>query len=109
MPRGRQAHRAARAHAPAPPAGLTARRLAVRGHTIAVLSFPLPTLELPATLTAAEAAVVRLVLEGCSNGEVARVRHASPRTVANQLASAYEKLGVTGRAGLVRLFRPDAR
>jgi DNA-binding CsgD family transcriptional regulator len=107
MRRARRADRTA--ETPAPPAELTAHRLTVGGNAIAVLSFPVPALELPATLTPAEEAVVRLVLEGRSNAEVARRRGASPRTVANQLASAYAKLGVTGRAGLVRLLRPGAR
>ena len=56
-----------------------------------------------ATLTPAERAVVALALEGCSNQEIARRRGASARTIANQLASAYRKLGVSGRAELAAL------
>ncbi len=51
-------------------------------------------------LSAAEQEVVGLVLSGYSNEAVARERGTSPRTVANQLASAYVKLGVGSRREL---------
>lgn len=47
-----------------------------------------------AALTPAELEVVEALLEGASQREIARARGASTRTVANQLAHAYEKLGV---------------
>ena len=56
--------------------------------------------EAPAVLTEAERAVVALVLSGCSNAQVASGRGRSARTVANELASAYRKLGVGSRAEL---------
>jgi DNA-binding CsgD family transcriptional regulator len=51
-------------------------------------------------LSAGERAVVALARQGLSNQEIAKARGTSPRTVANQLASAYRKLGIDGRAGL---------
>ncbi len=58
-------------------------------------------------LTPAEREVTAMVLGGASNAEVARRRATSRRTVANQLASVYRKLGVTGRRELIaRTLRP---
>jgi len=53
-------------------------------------------------LTGAERGVVRGVLAGWSNRRIARQRGVSERTVANQLASVYRKLGVRGRHELIR-------
>jgi DNA-binding CsgD family transcriptional regulator len=55
-------------------------------------------------LTSAERAVIELTLDGLSNAAVARKRRCSPRTVANQLASAYKKLGVGSRRELRAKF-----
>jgi DNA-binding CsgD family transcriptional regulator len=56
-------------------------------------------------LTKAERAVVELALAGNSNEEIARLRGKSLRTVRNQLASAYAKLGVGGRVELASRLR----
>ncbi len=53
-------------------------------------------------LTAAERDVVRLVLLGATNAEIAAARASSIRTVANQLASILRKLGAPSRLGVVR-------
>ena len=55
-------------------------------------------------LSEAERVVVELMLEGLSNADIAKKRRCSPRTVANQLASAYKKLNVTGRRQLRAKF-----
>ncbi len=55
-------------------------------------------------LTAAEADVARYVLAGLSNAEVARRRGSSPRTVANQVARIFRKLGIASRNELSALF-----
>lgn len=60
-----------------------------------------------ALLTDAERDVVVLVLLGLSNKEVAGRRSCSARTVANQLASAYRKLGVGSRGELVARLRSE--
>jgi DNA-binding CsgD family transcriptional regulator len=52
-------------------------------------------------LTEAERDVWRLVHEGLSNAEIANRRGTSVRTVVNQVASLFRKVGVRGRAGLV--------
>lgn len=52
------------------------------------------------SLSQAELACAQLVVAGSSNLEIARTRGVSPRTVANQLASVYQKLGLGGRAEL---------
>ena len=55
-------------------------------------------------LSEAERAVVELMLEGLSNAAIAKKRRCSLHTVANQLASAYKKLGVSGRRHLRAKF-----
>jgi len=63
----------------------------------------LPLTELRARgLSRAEERVVELALDGQSNRVIADLRRTSPRTVANQLSSAYGKLGVRSRAELAR-------
>lgn len=51
-------------------------------------------------LSPAEREVARLAREGRSNAEIACARGTSPRTVANQLARIYKKLGVGSRVAL---------
>ncbi len=62
-----------------------------------------------ASLTDAERAVARLALEGHTNVAIAGQRGSSPRTVANQLASAYQKLGVSSRRQLLAAVLRAAR
>ncbi|HEY1695349.1 MAG TPA: helix-turn-helix transcriptional regulator [Polyangiaceae bacterium] len=54
-----------------------------------------------ADLTPAELEVARCAVSGMSNRTIARWRGSSVRTVANQLASVFRKLGVGSRAELV--------
>jgi DNA-binding CsgD family transcriptional regulator len=63
-----------------------------------------PDNALAARLTPAEFAVTRLLVEGKSYAEIAALRHTSARTVANQLATAFQRLSVSGRAELVCLL-----
>ena len=72
----------------------------VGGDDYAVMSVEVRPGKLPASLTDAERAVAVLVLGGCSNTEIARRRGTSARTVANQLASIFRKVGVSSRAEL---------
>lgn len=53
-------------------------------------------------LTDTELQVTRSMMEGRTYAEIARARKRSVRTIANQLAKTYCKLGVSGRASLVR-------
>ena len=52
-------------------------------------------------LTRAELAVATALIEGASNREIAAARGSSVRTVANQVASIFRKLGVRSRGELV--------
>jgi DNA-binding CsgD family transcriptional regulator len=88
------------------PGGLVAHRFDVGGDAFAILEFPLADLVSPqllASLSASEQSVMRLVLEGKSNLEIARVRRRAVRTVANQVASIFRKLGIGSRCELYAL------
>lgn len=67
-----------------------------------VVSVVRPDLKLARRLTPAQYAVVSLLVEGKSHHEIARARERSTRTIANQLGSAFRKLGVSGRCELIR-------
>ena len=68
------------------------------------ISVARPDNELSARLSPAELAVTRLLVEGKSYAEMAAERQTSVRTVANQLGSAFQRLGVSGRAELLCLL-----
>jgi DNA-binding NarL/FixJ family response regulator len=68
-----------------------------------VIGFPLRRPRAFAALTAAELAIAEGAIEGASTRALARARGVSERTVANQLASIYRKLGVYSRQELVAL------
>ena len=74
--------------------------LSIGGEDFRVLSVPIEEGGLLDCLSSAERHVARLVLQGRSNAAIARERGTSPRTVANQLAALYRKLGVHSRAEL---------
>jgi DNA-binding NarL/FixJ family response regulator len=82
----------------------------VGGEDVAVMSYALAPPALPASLSAAERIVALALLKGLSNAEIAKARKTSVRTVANQVASLFQKLGVRSRAEAVvalgRLQRP---
>lgn len=86
--------------APSVEGPIFATRLRAAGKELFVLSLPSPAAQLPTVLTAAERHVAGLVLDGLSNRTIAQVRGTSVRTVANQIASVFRKLNVTGRAEL---------
>jgi DNA-binding CsgD family transcriptional regulator len=69
--------------------------------THTVLSVARPEEGLSGRLSNAEYAVVRRVVEGKSNEEIAALRRASPRTIANQINAIFRKLGVSGRSDLI--------
>jgi DNA-binding CsgD family transcriptional regulator len=68
-----------------------------------VVSYAAEVDEMFAILTAAERRVVGEVLAGRSNRDIALARGVSVNTVANQIASAFRKLGVRSRAELAAL------
>lgn len=66
-----------------------------------VVSVARPEGRLAPVLPPAEFAVVRGLLEGRNHVEIAANRGTSTRTVANQLAAAFRRLGVSGRQSLL--------
>ncbi len=60
-----------------------------------------PESYLEQTLSTGELDVVSLLIEGKRHQEIARHRRTSVRTVANQIANAYRKLGISGRMDLL--------
>lgn len=79
--------------------------LEVGGETLAVLSVPLGSAADLSALTLAERDVAERAAIGASNRAIARARGTSERTVANQLASIFGKLGVGSRAELAAKLR----
>ncbi len=67
-----------------------------------VMSIRRPDLQFPVRLSDAEEAVLRQLLAGRSHAEISDDRATSPRTVANQLATAFRKFGVSGRGAVVQ-------
>lgn len=65
--------------------------------TLCWLVLPIEALNLDPRLTQAERQVVAAVLSGRTNAAIAKARRTSCRTVANQLAGIYRKLGVASR------------
>lgn len=84
--------------------GMAALRVRSQAELIAALGGRAAPEALPGNLTRAERDVVRLVLEGRSNAEIALTRGTSPRTVANQLQAIYAKLHVGSRRELVAVL-----
>jgi DNA-binding CsgD family transcriptional regulator len=72
------------------------------GFNYRVVSLARPDADLASLLTPAQYEVVRLRVEGKSHVEIATCRHRSRRTIANQLAESFRRLGVSGRAELIR-------
>lgn len=80
-----------------PPPSLVAYELEP-GKVLFVHSLPsVPVLE---ELTSTEQEVLGFLLDGHDTQTIASTRSTSPRTVANQVASIYRKLGVGSRAEL---------
>jgi len=67
----------------------------------ATVSLPRPDLQLATVLTRAELEVSAMLLQGRTHAEIASARGTSVRTIANQLASIFSKLKVSGRLELL--------
>ena len=63
---------------------------------------PEPPADRPATLTAREEQMVRMIAAGHTNAEIAAELYLSTTTVKSYIRSAYRKLGITRRAEAVR-------
>ncbi len=60
------------------------------------------TITYPAGLTAREIEILRLVVQGLTDAQVAEQLDISPRTVSWHLTSIYSKLGVSSRSAATR-------
>jgi DNA-binding CsgD family transcriptional regulator len=79
------------------------------GREYHVVSIRRPDHGLTAMLPPAEADVLRARIEGHSHRNIADGRRKSPRTIANQLASASRRLGVSGRLEIIgKLVMPGS-
>jgi DNA-binding CsgD family transcriptional regulator len=65
-----------------------------------IISIPVPGAALQGRLSPAEDEVAQLSIQGESHQGIAKIRGTSTRTVANQLASVFGKIGVRGRSEL---------
>lgn len=98
------------------PDGARVHELHLGGETLLVISYPLGCSDPLAdtSLSPSEIEVARLAVEGLSNAEIATQRGTAVRTVANQMASIRQKLGVVSRRQLAAWYRrremssPDA-
>jgi DNA-binding CsgD family transcriptional regulator len=77
------------------------RRFQVDGAEMAILWFPIREDGDRGPLTRVEHEIIAAILAGKRNADIARERGTAPRTIANQVASIYRKLGVRSRAELV--------
>ena len=77
-------------------------RFRIQSEELAVLSFPIAQASTVAHLTGAEREVAQAILHGLSNEEIAQRRGTSPRTVANQIAGLFRKMGAQSRSELAR-------
>ena len=79
------------------PTDLRAASLRLGKRRWVVISYAGGVPDWDAVLSVAEAHVAREMLAGRTNAEIARARGTSIRTVANQVARVFRKLGVHGR------------
>jgi DNA-binding CsgD family transcriptional regulator len=91
------------AHAAACPRPHLARRISDPAQPeLAVIYTARPDLAWRPSFPPAEWEATKLLVEGLTHAEIAKARRVAKRTVANQLSSAFRRLGVSGRLELVR-------
>jgi DNA-binding NarL/FixJ family response regulator len=78
--------------------------LTIAGQELAVLNHPVTGVVLSRALTNTEAQIVSALVSGHSNAQIAMARGRSTRTVGNQVAAIFRKLGVRSRAELLALL-----
>ena len=72
------------------------------------ISIRRPDKDLDGFFSAAERQVIAFLIEGITQREMAERRNTSPRTIANQVGSAYVKLRVSGRIAMIGLLLEKA-
>jgi DNA-binding NarL/FixJ family response regulator len=82
------------------PRGIQAERAAHRGKPVVRVSFPVPINHWTEALTSAEKDVANDILAGLPNGAIGKKRGSSVRTVVNQVASIFKKVGAHSRLEL---------
>ncbi len=88
------------------PPGLQAFRFRLGSDEFALISFDLRDTDHRARLDAlspSQRQIAKLAAQGWSNAEIAHARATSVRTVENQIADVYRKLGLRSRRGLAAL------
>lgn len=73
----------------------------VSGHRYRIVALERPDRHLETLLPPAEVEVMKARIEGQSHRRIACLRRTSQRTIANQLASASRRLGVSGRLEII--------
>jgi DNA-binding CsgD family transcriptional regulator len=86
------------------PEGARVSRLSDGSTEYGVVSMPRPEQRFELILTLAEYEVLCFLVEGWSYARIAFTRKTSVRTVANQVASVFRRLGVSGRSELISLL-----
>ena len=76
----------------------------IGGEELVVISMPSEPADSLRELSPAQREVALAAASGDSNAAIARRRRCSPRTIANQLAAVYRKLGIASRAELAALL-----
>ena len=82
------------------PRGIQLERAAQRGKPAVLVSFPVPNVDWSRSLTSAEKDVANDILAGLPNDAIGRKRGSSVRTVVNQVASIFKKVGAHSRLEL---------
>lgn len=82
---------------------------AMHGERYVVVGITSPSPLALAGLTASERDVARAILDGMSNRAIAEARGTATRTVANQIAALFRKLGIGSRAELGACIHRRAR
>ncbi len=87
------------------PPGLDVVDVSLGDDDLVIVSYQLPAAAIaPPSLRSSERRVLRLLLDGRSNAEIARERRTSPGTVAKQVDAIYRTLGVQSRSELASLI-----
>jgi len=98
---------AAASEQPSGNASVTGERW-VLGPQFELVRAPRPELKFASAFSRAQFDVAQRLLEGNSYAQIARHRQTSVRTIANQVASIFARVGVSSRSELVRLLLVDS-
>lgn len=83
----------------------TGERFVILSHTLSSPELPPEVVLAISKLSSSEREVCRLINQGLSNAEIAAQRGRALRTVANQVAAIFKKVGVSSRTELIARLR----